>query len=59
MKSASEVLNAQGTRRYLSLEPVETEAFLANFEAQCVNGTFRFPDFIITQAPGTLKVLEF
>ena len=33
--------------------------FLTNYQANAVNGTFHFPDLIVTQSPGTLRVIEF
>jgi len=51
--------HSEAGKRNLVLASKETEVYLQNSEAACVNGTFRFPNLIITQAPGSLKVLKF
>ena len=59
LETVEVALQGEGGRRNLVLASRGTEVYLQNSEAACVNGTFRFPNLIITQAPGSLKVLKF
>lgn len=59
LESIDDVLNQKDGHRDLVLASKETEAYLQNAEAASAGGAFRFPNLIITQAPGTLRVLKF